>query len=89
MSSMKQNIEKEIIRRISIAQGHLEKVKKMIKDGAYCPDVIHQSRAVQAALKKVDEIVFESHLDTCVLAEMKGNKEKLAQEIIELFKKNK
>ena len=37
---------------------HLRKVKKMAEENAYCPDVIHQSQAVQAALKKVDEAIL-------------------------------
>ncbi len=79
------------IRRIAIAEGHLRKVKSMLEEGAYCPDVIHQSRAVQAALKKVDEIVLHGHLHSCVLQDLHGSKsenEKAVEEIVELFKKS-
>ena len=80
----------KIVKRLSIAEGHLRKVKKMAEENAYCPDIIHQSQAVQAALKKIDEAILESHLQTCVLSDMKGtsqNKKKLANEILEVFKK--
>lgn len=78
------------LNRISIARGHLEKVKKMIEDEFYCPDIIHQSRAVQAALKKVDEVILHGHLHSCVLKDMHGPKaknEKLVGEIVDLFTK--
>ncbi len=78
----------EALSRVKIAQGHLEKVRKMLEDEEYCPDVIHQNRAVQAALKKVDEIVLHGHLHSCVLKDLHGqNSEKMVEEVIELFKK--
>ncbi len=78
----------EALSRVKIAQGHLEKVRKMLEDEEYCPDVIHQNRAVQAALKKVDEVVLHGHLHSCVLKDLHGqNSEKMVEEVIELFKK--
>ncbi len=80
----------EALKRLSIAQGHLEKVKHMIEDEDYCPSVIHQSRAVQAALKKVDEIILHGHLHSCVLKDIHGpeaKNEELVEEIVDLFRK--
>lgn len=86
---MNHDFKKDALKRILIVQGHLRKVKKMLEEGSYCPDVIHQSRAVQAALKKVDEIVLHGHLHACVLKDMHGDKsEKMVGEIVELFKKS-
>ena len=80
--------KKEALNRIKRAKGHLAKVQKMLEADNYCPDVIHQNRAVQAALKKVDEIVLHGHLHSCVLKDMHGqNSEKMVGEIVELFKK--
>jgi len=60
-----------------------------LKEGAYCPDIIHQNRAVQAALKKVDEVVLHGHLHSCVMKDMHGeNSEKMVAEIVDLFKRN-
>ena len=83
--------KKEALKRISIANGHLAKVQKMLEDDAYCLDVIHQSRAVQAALKKVDEIVLHGHLHSCVFEDIHGPKskrEKVIGEIVDLFRKD-
>ena len=86
---MDHDFKKDALKRISIAQGHLKKVEKMLKDDSYCPSVIHQSRAVQAALKKVDEIILHGHLHSCMLKDMHGAKsEKMVEEIVELFKKS-
>lgn len=80
----------QALRRIRIAEGHLRKVEKMIKDQDYCLDIIHQSRAVQAALKKLDKVILHGHLHSCVLKDThkdKGKNEKLVSEILELFDK--
>lgn len=79
----------EALNRVKRAKGHLEKVQEMIEEGAYCPDIIHQNRAVTAALKKVDEVILHGHLHSCVLKDVHGkNSEKMVSEIIDLFKKN-
>lgn len=80
----------QALKRLAIAEGHLKTVRKMVEEEAYCPDVIHQSRAVQAALRRVDEIILHGHLHSCVLGDLHGKREeneKLVEEIIELFKK--
>lgn len=80
--------KQQVLKRLAITGGHLARVKKMVDEGEYCPDVIHQSQAVQAALKKVDEIILHGHLHTCVLGDIHGSKkEKLTEEIVGLFKK--
>ena len=65
------NVKNKIIHRLKIAKGHLDKVIKMVDNDEYCIDVVHQSLAVQAALKKVDDLVLENHLKTCVADSIK------------------
>lgn len=85
---MDKSVKKEALQRLAIAEGHLKRVQKMVQGEDYCPNVIHQSRAVQAALRKVDEIVLHGHLHSCVLKDMHGkNSEKTVEEIVDLFKK--
>ena len=88
---MNSAVRKQVMDRLARAEGHLKKVRKMVEEDAYCPDVIHQSKAVQAALNKVDEVVLHGHLHSCVFNEIHGTKstkEKLIQEIVGLFKHN-
>ncbi len=87
---MDDSIKTQVSHRLAIAEGHLKKVREMVDKDVYCLDVIHQSRAVQAALKKVDEVILHGHLHSCVLKDMhgSGNKnEKLVSELVDLFKK--
>lgn len=81
--------KKNVLHRLKIAHGHLEKVINMVEKDEYCLDVIQQSLAVQNALKKTDEVILENHLKTCVRDSMqsgKGIDEKVA-EVIEVFKR--
>ncbi len=80
--------QRSIIHRYRIAAGHLKKVVKMIEEDEYCIDIVHQSLAVQAALKKADQQVLKNHLETCVSNSIKIGKGKGAiDEIMEVFKK--
>ncbi len=44
----------KVVHRLKIARGHLDKVIRMAESDAYCIDVVHQSLAVSAALKKIE-----------------------------------
>lgn len=51
--------KKEILRRIAIISGHLNRVQKMVSENKYCIDILNQSLAVQRALQKVDGLVLD------------------------------
>ena len=83
-----QSIEKQVLRRLKVARGHLNKVIKMVESGEYCIDIVHQSVAVQSALKKSDQILLENHLRHCVSHEMSiGKGETILEELVEVIKK--
>lgn len=85
---MEKVTQNQALRRLKIIKGHLEKVMKMVEKEDYCPDILQQSSAVQAALKKVDELLLESHLKTCLTSAIKskgGTKE--ISEVMEAFKR--
>lgn len=78
----------KVIHRLKIAKGHLERVIKMVEEGAYCIDVVHQSIAVQSALKKADEVILENHLNSCVADSIKkGNSEEAIKEVMSVLAK--
>lgn len=78
----------KILHRFQIAKGHLEKVISMVQQDAYCIDVVHQSIAVQAALKKADEAVLENHLKTCVADSIRKGKDKeVIEEVMRVLEK--
>lgn len=85
----KPKTEKErILHRFKISLGHMKKVIAMVEEGKYCVDVIHQSKAVQKALKETDNLILENHLNTCAAKAIREGKEKKAvEEIMGIIKK--
>ena len=60
----------------------------MLEDGAYCVDIIHQSKAVQKALRDTDQVILENHLNSCAAKAIREGREKKAiQEIMSIIKK--
>lgn len=83
-----QSIQQTILHRLKITQGHLNRVIKMVEGGHYCIDVIHQSLAVQAALRETDRVILKNHLETCVAAAVKnGNSEEVIEEVMKVMDK--
>ncbi len=84
-----QSIQHTILTRMKIARGHLDKVIEMVEAGHYCIDVIHQSMAVQAALKQIDELTLKNHMETCVAEEIrKGNADEVIEEVMKVMQNN-
>ncbi len=85
--------KKNILKRMNYLSGHLEGVKKMIEKDEYCISIIEQNRGVMAALEKVNEIILENHLHTCVADAVGGSdkkeKDKKIKEVLKLFKNKK
>ncbi|OGK17086.1 hypothetical protein A2690_05025 [Candidatus Roizmanbacteria bacterium RIFCSPHIGHO2_01_FULL_39_12b] len=74
------------LHRIRIIQGHLKAIEKMILDDKYCVDVIHQSLAVQKALKRLDMTIMKEHLECCVAEQIQnGEKDKSITELLQIY----
>jgi len=87
---MRNSIKKQVLNRLNYLTGHLDGVKKMVQEEKYCIDIIKQNEAVIAAIEKVNEMILENHLNTCVTQAIKGKSEKerkkKIKELLELFK---
>ena len=59
--------QKAVINRLSRAIGHLEKVKRMVEEGADCSDVLIQLAAVRSALDNTGKVILKDHLSHCVV----------------------
>jgi len=87
---MKQKLKKQAIKRMNYLIGHLQANKRMVEGNRYCIDIIRQNNAVVAALKKVNDVIFSSHLDTCATTAIKGGnmekREKALKELLEIYR---
>ncbi len=83
-----QSVQHKILHRLKIARGHLDRVVKMVEDDTYCIDVIHQSLAVQAALRQTDQVILKNHMQTCVADSIrKGKANEVIDEVTKVMEK--
>lgn len=83
-----QSVERNILHRLKIAHGHLNRVIQMVEEGDYCIDVVHQSLAIQAALREVDQVILKNHMQTCVADSIrKGNSNEVIEEVMKIMEK--
>ena len=82
------DLQKKLLHRLRISRGHLDKVINMVEKDDYCIDVLHQSQAIQSALKSTDKLILENHLKGCVVDHIKkGETNKTVEEIMKVFNK--
>lgn len=76
----------DALHRLKIIRGHIEKIITMVEQDAYCIDVLTQTKAVQNALKRTDEVLLENHMSCCVVDHIKNGRGKQAtDEIMKVF----
>lgn len=80
--------QERILHRLKIARGHLDKVISMVEEDKYCIDVLHQSQAVEQAIRETDNLILENHLKTCASdAIRQGREEEAIAEVMKVFKR--
>jgi CsoR family transcriptional regulator, copper-sensing transcriptional repressor len=72
-----------VLKRLRSIAGHVNGIERMVSEDAYCIDVIKQVQAVQAALNKVNDLILENHLNTCVIEAVRGDNKKERERVLE------
>jgi CsoR family transcriptional regulator, copper-sensing transcriptional repressor len=79
----------ELIKRLKNIEGHLHGVVGMLENEVYCINVIQQIQAVQASLNKLNMMILDNHLHSCVTEAVRGedagSREKVLKEIMQLY----
>ena len=79
----------DILNRLRSIEGHVRGIERMVEEGEYCVDVVNQILAVQRALQKVNAMVLDRHLHTCVTTAIRGEdpdqRERVIGEIMGVF----
>ena len=79
--------KKNILLRMRTTSGHLNGIEKMIRDDAYCIDILKQIAAVQSSLSKIGMVLSESHMHHCVLSAVEhGQGQTKIDELMETLK---
>ena len=83
---MQEDRKSDALKRLSYIEGHVAGIRKMVEEDKYCIDILRQTYAVRKALEKLEAMILEGHLRTCVPEGIKGNREEeVIQELIQLY----
>ena len=81
--------KQDVVARLKSAEGHLRGIHRMVEEDVYCVDVIKQTLAVQKAIDKINALVLEHHLNTCVTTAIRSEdgkeRERVIGEIVDVF----
>ena len=79
----------DAIKRLKNIEGHVRGIQRMLDEGTYGIDVMQQIQAVQAALNKVNKMVLEDHMNSCLITAVRGKdpkeRERVLQEIADVY----
>jgi len=56
-----------ILQRMARLEGQVRGIRQMLEEDRDCPEILNQMSAARAALDKVARMVFEDHLDHCLV----------------------
>ena len=74
------------LKRLSYIEGHLSGIRKMLEEDKYCVDVLKQTYAVRRAIEKMESILLEGHLHSCVVEGIKeGREDQVVGELTDLY----
>ena len=83
---MQQERRKDALKRLSYIEGHVAGIRKMVEEDKYCVDILRQTYAVRKALEKLEAVILEGHLHTCVPDGIKNGREAaVIDELIQLY----
>lgn len=64
--------KQRVARRLRRVQGQVAGIGRMVDNGGYCVDILHQISAARAALNQVGAMVLARHVETCVTDAVHG-----------------
>ena len=78
---------RDLINRLSRIEGQVRGIRKMVENDAYCPEILIQVSAVNAALNSFNKVLLANHIRTCVARDIREGKEETIDELVATLKK--
>lgn len=76
-----------LLNRLSRIEGQVRGVRNMLERNAYCPDILIQVSAINAALNAFNRELLSSHIRSCVVTDIKNDNIETVDELVETLKK--
>lgn len=79
-------VKEDALKRLSYIEGHLAGIRKMLDEDKYCVDILKQTYAVRRAIEKMESLLLEGHLKSCVVEGIQtGRAEEIVEELKDLY----
>ena len=86
----KQRSEQEytdLIHRLNRIEGQIRGIKSMVERDAYCPEILTQVAAANAALNSFNKVLLANHIRTCVAQDIRDGKDETIDELVATMQK--
>lgn len=88
---MDEKQKEKVAARLRRIEGQIGGIRNMIAEDRYCIDILNQTSAVVSALRGVEDLVMQNHLNTCVVDAIKSDdqadQEKKLNEVMDVIGK--
>ncbi len=74
-------------KRLNKIEGQIRGINKMVNNNRNCEEVLIQIAAVTKSLKSLGQELLKSHMETCMVEDIKNNKLESINEVMDLFRK--
>jgi DNA-binding FrmR family transcriptional regulator len=78
---------KDLIHRLNRIEGQIRGIRGMVEKNAYCPDILAQVAAANAALNSFNKVLLGNHIRTCVAEDIRQGKDETIDELVTLLQK--
>ncbi len=78
---------KDLINRLNRIEGQIRGIKGMVEKECYCPDILVQVAAVNAALNSFNRVLLSNHIHTCVVDDIRMGREETVDELVGTLQK--
>ncbi len=78
---------RDLIHRLNRIEGQIRGIRGMVERDAYCPEILVQVAAANAALNSFNKVLLASHIRTCVARDIREGKEETIDELVAILQK--
>ena len=79
--------QSKLVNRLNRLEGQIRGIRNMVEEDVYCDDILIQVAAVKSALDAFSSSLFENHLKTCVVRDIKANHPEIVEEVLTTIKR--
>ena len=78
---------KALINRLNRIEGQVRGIRGMVEKSAYCPDILVQVAAANAALNAFTKELLANHIKTCVADDIRAGNDEVIDELVTTLQK--